>query len=148
MDYKQERILAGRKVMLAYQSRSLRDLLTPIMKQLGAESVLAGPALEMLKQIELAKPDVLFCEFQMDSLDGPAFLGQVRREFGLKTPAILVVDAQDGEATAKARTAGANEVLGMPFSVHDVTNSAKRALDRPEAHVLRFGPRPKPEDKP
>ena len=134
--------------MLAYQSRSLRDLLTPIMKQLGADTVLAGPALEMLKQIELAKPTVIFCEYQMDSLDGLAFLGQVRREFKLKTPTILVVDSQDGEATARSRAAGANEVLGMPFSVHDVINVAKRALDRPEAHVLRFGPRPKPEDNP
>ena len=148
MDYKQDKILAGRKVMLAYQSRSLRDLLTPIFKQIGAEVVLTGPALEMLKQIELAKPDIIFCEYQMETLDGPAFVGQVRREYRLKMPAILVADCQDGEAPIKSRAAGANEVLAMPFSVQDVTAIVKRALDRPEAHVLRFGPRPKPEGQP
>lgn len=146
MDFKQDRILAGRKVMLAYQSRSLRDLLTPIIKQIGAEAVFSGSALEMLKQVELAKPDLIFCEYQMDSLDGPAFVSQLRKEFGLKTPAIMVADGQDGEATTRTRAAGANEVLAMPFSVHDVISIAKRAIDRPEAHVLRFGPRTKPAD--
>ncbi|HIJ37334.1 MAG TPA: response regulator [Rhodospirillaceae bacterium] len=147
MDFKQSRSLAERKVMLIYQSRPIRDLLTPIFKQIGAETVSAGPSVEMLRQLELLKPDIIFCEFEMDTLDGPTVVAQLRREHKLKTPIILVVDAQDGDARQKSRQCGANESLSMPFSVHDVITVTQKALDRPEAHVLRFGPRPTPEKK-
>ncbi len=144
MDLQQGRVLANQKVMLAVQNKALRELLTPIFKQLGATEIVFGTGLEMMKQLDTFKPQIIFCEAMMDQVNGIAFTRQVRQELKLKIPCVLLADMQDGDVSGKGKAAGASDVLGIPFSVADLIKVAKRALEAPDTQVpLRFGPRPK-----
>ncbi len=142
MEFRQDRLLDGRKVLLAVHGKAIRELLTPIFKQMGASAILFGSGAEMLRQIKEFNPGIVFCEADLDTMDGIDFVRQVRKEMRLAMAIILLVEQHDGEIAAKAREAGASDVLLVPFSIADIIRTSKKVLEKPEAQTkLRFGPR-------
>ncbi len=143
MDFRQDRVLGGRKVLLAVHSKAIRELLSPIFKQIGAGTILFGSGAEMLRQVREFDPGIVFCEADLDTMTGIDFVRQLRKEMKLTMAVVLVVDQHDGEVAAKALEVGASDVLPVPFSVADIIRVSKKVLEKPEAQTrLRFGPRP------
>jgi CheY-like chemotaxis protein len=120
----QEKPLLDANVMVAFQSRFIRELLTPVLNQSGAERLLTGGPIEMLKEAPKFHPDIVFGEYAMDKIDGIAFIRQLRTDVGLMTPAVLVVPEQpDPAILERAREGGAIEIVTLPFSTTDIRNS-------------------------
>ncbi len=130
--------------MLAVEGKLIRDLLVTALKQAGATSMLYGTGLEMVNKIMEYSPNIIFCEYTMESLNGIGFVRHLRRECKLKTPIVMLASRLDDDAQAKARAAGANETVAIPFSVQDILNVTKKmiewGLDR-SPRKLFFGPR-------
>lgn len=126
---KTKSLLSGRKVMLAVEGKLLRELLVTVMNQVGAGRFLFGNGVEMLRQARDFAPDLIFCEMQMSMLGGLDFARQMRNAYLMKTPLIMLVPAADGDAAAAALKAGATVALGVPFSVNEVAEAVRKAMD-------------------
>ncbi|HVI50005.1 MAG TPA: response regulator [Candidatus Sulfotelmatobacter sp.] len=122
-------LLAGRKIMMAVEGKLLRELLVTMMKQAGAGRFLFGNGVEMLRQVREFAPDLIFCEMQMSMLGGLDFTRQMRNAYMMKTPLILLVPRADGDSSAAGLKAGATVALGVPFSVNEVTEAVRKALE-------------------
>jgi DNA-binding response OmpR family regulator len=140
----QAKMLADKKVVLAVEGRLIRELLVTALKQAGSTSMIYGTAIEMAHKIVDYSPNIIFCEYSMESLNGVGFVRHVRRECKLKTPIVMLASRLDGDAQAKSIAAGANETVAIPFSVQDILGVTKRMLewgmDR-APQKLFFGPR-------
>ncbi len=140
----QEKLFTRKKIMIAATGKLFRDLLVVTAKESGAAAILEGTGIEMLRQAEHFAADLIFCEYEMVDLDGLGFLRELRRDLKLKTPVVMMVSQFDGEAQARARAAGANEIMAIPFSVQDILSASKKLLAQTAdgGHPkLRFGPR-------
>jgi len=122
-------LLSGRKLLMAVESKLLRELLTTMMKQAGVGRFLSGNGVEMLRQVREFSPDLIFCEMQMAMLGGLDFARQLRNAYMMKTPLVLLVPRSDGDAAAQAVKAGASVALGVPFSVNEVNMAVCKAMD-------------------
>jgi CheY-like chemotaxis protein len=139
-----DKLLVDKKVVLAVEGKLLRELLVTAIKQAGAKSMLYGNGIEMVRQVKDYKPHIIFCEYTMSSLDGVSFLRQIRKEYKLKTPAVMLAARVDGDAHSRSIAAGANETISIPFSVQDVLSTTKKMLELGSDRApkkLHFGPR-------
>jgi CheY-like chemotaxis protein len=139
-----EKVVNGRKILLVVEGKMIRDLLVTTLKLAGAKSIVFGSPVEMMRQVKDYAPELIFCEYDMPGVNGADFVMQLRNTCKLTTPTVVLVSQHDSDGQARSRTAGANEILLMPFSVQDLLRTSKRmlALDaqRPPTQ-LRFGPR-------
>lgn len=139
-----DQLLVNKRVVLAVEGRLLRELLVTAIKQAGANSMLYGNGIEMVHQVKDYKPHLIFCEYMMQSLDGVSFVRQVRKGYKFNTPIAMLITRVDGEAHSRSIAAGANETIGIPFSVQDVLNTTKKMLEmgsKKSSQKLHFGPR-------
>ena len=135
-----EKLLKTGRAMVAVQGRLIRDILVPTLKQMGATNILFGSGVEILAQAREFEPEIIFCEYAMDVVNGEAFLRQLRKGFGMTTPVVVMVNRQDGAAQTKAKAAGATDTLDVPFAVGDVLKVTKKALSNGGApKKLYFG---------
>ena len=143
LEFRQDRVLKDGKVMVAAQSKLIRELLPPALKQAGAGQILFGNGVEMVRAFKEFKPDIIFAEYAMDLINGAQFVQQLRREHKATTPLVLMGDRSDSELSTRARDAGVSEILYIPFSVEDLLKVSKKLIEKRDAPTeLRFGPRP------
>jgi len=129
--------LSNQKVLMAVESRLLRELLATLLKQAGAGRFLFGTGVEMLRQVREFNPDLVYCEMQMSVLSGLDFTRQVRNAYLMKTPLVMMVPRNDGEAANQSLKAGASATLGVPFSATELADVTKKLLSG--GHVEKAG---------
>lgn len=96
---------------------------------------LAGPVREVhtavsgdtaMELVRLLHLDVAVLDVNMPGMNGPDIVRRIRRSHDLHQPAIVVISAfPDEPARTAALAAGADVVLGKPFSLQDLS----RAID-------------------
>ncbi|HET8726584.1 MAG TPA: response regulator [Alphaproteobacteria bacterium] len=92
----------------------------------------ADSVLDLQKMDALEKVDLCIVDWVLRGTDGPRFLHRLRRGgFNLRPDVrtVLTIDAADRETVLQARDAGANAVIGKPFSRQMVGNAVTRALE-------------------
>ena len=134
-------LLKGAKTMIIVERQLTRELLVSSLKQIGAGVTIHGPAHEMLQRLAEFKPEIIFCEYAMEPLDGFACVHHLRQH-KVATPVIMLVHKGDNPALAKSKTAGANQIIQIPFTVADVISTVTAIVNpppEPKRRELYFG---------
>ena len=134
-------LLKGAKMMLIVERQMTRELLVSSLKQIGAGVTIHGPAHEMLQRVAEFKPDIVFCEYAMEPLDGFACVTHLRQH-KVTVPVVMLVHKGDNPALAKSKEAGTNQVIPIPFTVADVIATVNKIVNpapEPKRRDLYFG---------
>ena len=134
-------LLKGAKVMLIVERQLTRELLVSSLKQVGAGVTIHGPAHEMLQRIPEFKPEIIFCEYAMEPLDGAACLHHLSQH-KVTTPVVMLVHKGDNPALAKSKAMGAKQTVLVPFTVADIIASVDKVVNpqpEPKRRELYFG---------
>ncbi|MFB2895504.1 response regulator [Aerosakkonemataceae cyanobacterium BLCC-F50] len=115
--------LAGLKVLVVDDDPDSRDLVAFLLEEYGMEVIVVASALEVLKTLASAQPDILLCDIGMPDMDGYMLMRQIRSlppEQGGQIPAIALT-AYAGESNQKqALKAGFQWHLAKPVEPMDV----------------------------
>jgi CheY-like chemotaxis protein len=129
--------LAGLKILVVDDDADVLYLVRRILTEARADVSAASNAESALRNIALARPDLIVSDLEMPGCDGFDFIQRVRRlsaDNGGSTPAIAL-SARVGDADrAKARAAGFDAYIAKPM----------RALRLIDAIVEAMAPRLKP----
>jgi DNA-binding response OmpR family regulator len=131
------RVVASRprRLLLAEDDPSLRQMLVSAFLADGFEVVAAADGLELLANIERAlevrreKADafLVVADVHMPGLTGLDVLA-ILRCAGRQTPVILITAFGDSDTCAEALELGAAAVLDKPFDLDQLLSEARRAL--------------------
>ncbi|MDX6694653.1 MAG: hypothetical protein QOF02_2256 [Blastocatellia bacterium] len=106
-------LLAGLRVLIVDDQEDARELVSMVLSQAGAETIIAGSAAAALAALKQAKPDVLISDIGMPDEDGFMFISRIR-----------TLSAQEGGAipaialTAYATAADRERALAAGFENH------------------------------
>jgi DNA-binding response OmpR family regulator len=123
--------LAGERVLVVDDERSLQRMLERTLTAAGFEVTVAADGGGALAAAERAAPDVIVLDVALPGLDGLAVCRRLRSR-GLATP-ILMLTARDAVADrVSGLEAGADDYLVKPFAVQELV-ARLRALTRRHA---------------
>lgn len=125
-------MLSGRVVLVIDDERDIRDGMVRVLGQAGARVVAAqsvSAAIESLHQAELV-PECIVADFRLrDDLNGVQAVAQIRDEFNLTIPAVLVTGDTSPESLLFAQ-AGGLPVQHKPVSPAELRLSIWRELNQ------------------
>ncbi len=106
------------KALVVDDSRSMRSILSRILRELGAEVTEAGDGRTALGILESGSlPDIALVDWHMPVMDGLQFVSAVRRRPEWRPMAIMMVSTEsDSHHIVQALAAGANEYIMKPFT--------------------------------
>jgi two-component system, chemotaxis family, chemotaxis protein CheY len=100
-------------------SRAMRLILCRILARLGFDTVQAGDgqeALELLADLD-PPPELALVDWNMDRMDGLAFITEVRRDARLRDMTLVMVTTESEQSQiVRALAAGAHEYVIKPFT--------------------------------
>lgn len=104
------------KVLITDDSRVTRTVLRKIMQDFHFEVIEATNGAEAIGQLTRELVDLCLVDWNMPTMNGPEFLGYLRKDPRWKDiPAILVTDETEQARIDEAFAAGANGHLEKPF---------------------------------
>lgn len=120
------------------------ELLLGMLELSGFENVSsATDPFEGLAMAERHLPDLVLLDYRMPGLDGPAFIGRLRAILGTDMPPVLVVTAQNDDASRRrALEAGARDYVTKPYAFWELEARSRNLL---ELHLLNKAQRQQTE---
>jgi two-component system KDP operon response regulator KdpE len=97
------------------------------LRSLRAEIIRAGSAAEGLELARRHRPDLAIVDLGLPDADGYHLTRWLRAEPGLEGMRIMIVTGHLPDEVA-ASAAGADEILGKPFSLHESLEAVRRQL--------------------
>jgi two-component system chemotaxis response regulator CheY len=107
------------KVLAVDDSRTMRDLITAALVDVGIEVTTAEDGLDGLAKLRVANPDVIISDINMPNLDGFGFIKAVRDGsddlLACAVPILVLSTESSHEFKAKAKLLGATGWIVKPF---------------------------------
>ena len=129
-DSKQENGLAGIKVMVVDDSKTIRRTAETLLKKAGCTVMTATDGFDALSEIVDQKPDIIFVDIMMPRLDGYQTCALIKRhQLFRKTPVILLSSKDGLFDRARGRIVGSEQYLTKPFTRDELLGAI-------EQHVL------------
>ena len=118
------------RLLVADDSRDLRDALVMILRDEGYRAVPAADGLEALELAERERPDVIVLDVAMPRLDGPGFCRAYRGRGGTAPIVLITAALRVGIAEVRkgAAACGAAALLVMPFSIEKLLEAVGRLI--------------------
>lgn len=105
------------KALIIDDARVNRIVLRAALKNLGYEVREAANGVEGLAELDReAPPDIVLVDWYMPEMDGLTFLRAVRAGRHADLPVVLVTAETDQAVIDQGLRAGANRLLGKPFT--------------------------------
>ena len=106
------------KTLIVDDSALARKMLKHHLSQLGHEDVIeATDGREALVKLRSRKPDLVFLDIHMPSMDGPYFLGEMRTQRDVADTPVVVISADtDPKQNEAMHILGARCYLTKPFT--------------------------------
>jgi len=127
------------RVLIVDDSRAMRMIVQRGMRQAGMKGIEvtdASNGLEAIAQMHRQLPELILCDWNMPEMDGITLLRKVR-ELGYKGRFGFVTSAATNENKTTAREAGADFIIGKPFTPERLSEAM---LDG-EVSTVACGPR-------
>ncbi len=116
----------------------IQELLQCSLKNFGYELQQFETAEEMLKVLEIIRPDLILLDIMLPGMDGMAALKRLKKGARSKNIPVIMLSAKSGEGSKVAcLDAGADDYITKPFSVMELNSRIKANLrKRGAADVL------------
>ncbi|MEZ5484239.1 MAG: response regulator [Lysobacteraceae bacterium] len=119
--------LAGLKVMVIDDSKTIRRTAETLLKKEGCDVVTATDGFEALSKIADHQPQVIFVDIMMPRLDGYQTCALIKNNQEFKSTPVIMLSSKDGLFDkAKGRIVGSEQYLTKPFSRDELLSAVRR----------------------
>ena len=109
--------LAGLKVMVIDDSKTIRRTAETLLKKEGCDVVTATDGFEALSKIADHQPQIIFVDIMMPRLDGYQTCALIKNNQLFRATPVIMLSSRDGLFDrARGRMAGSDEYLTKPFT--------------------------------
>jgi CheY-like chemotaxis protein len=119
------------RILVIDDSEHLRQVIQMTLAFKGHRVTSAGDGAEALQRVGEAQSeggfDLIYCDIEMEGMDGIEFVRQYRAKYGTETP-IVMLTAEEGPVLRKAIEAGATDVVIKPFEPIRLLEEVERYL--------------------
>jgi twitching motility two-component system response regulator PilG len=123
--------LAGLKVMVIDDSKTIRRTAESLLKKEGCEVVTATDGFEALSKIADHRPNIIFVDIMMPRLDGYQTCALIKRNQKLKNTPVIMLSSKDGLFDrARGRIVGSEQYLTKPFTKDELLGAIKRHVNK------------------
>ncbi len=125
-----ERSLAGLKVMVIDDSKTIRRTAETLLRKEGCEVVTAVDGFEALAKISDQHPSIIFVDIMMPRLDGYQTCALIKNNQVFKSTPVIMLSSRDGLFDkARGRIVGSEQYLTKPFTREELLGAIHRHLD-------------------
>lgn len=118
--------LAGLKVMVIDDSRTIRRTAETLLKKAGCEVVTSTDGFEALSKITDQNPDIIFLDIMMPRLDGYQTCAVIKNNQIFKHTPVILLSSKDGLFDrARGRIVGSEQYLTKPFSKEELLGAIR-----------------------
>lgn len=121
--------LAGLRVMVIDDSKTIRRTAETLLKREGCEVVTATDGFEALAKIADHKPQIVFVDIMMPRLDGYQTCALIKNNSQFRGTPVLMLSSKDGLFDkARGRIVGAEQYLTKPFTREELLSAIRKYL--------------------
>ncbi len=125
--------LAGLKVMVIDDSKTIRRTAETLLKREGCDVVTATDGFEALAKIADHKPNIIFVDIMMPRLDGYQTCALIKNNQMFKQTPVIMLSSKDGLFDrARGRIVGSEQYLTKPFTKEELLGAIKRHVGKAE----------------
>ena len=122
--------LAGIKVMVIDDSKTIRRTAELLLRKEGCEVVTATDGFDALHRILDSEPDIIFVDIMMPRLDGYQTCALVKRHEHYRHTPVVMLSSRDGLFDrARGRLVGCEEYLTKPFTREELVGAIHRYVN-------------------
>jgi CheY-like chemotaxis protein len=124
--------LAGLKILIVDDDTDVLYLVRRILSEARADVTAASNAESALRNVAIARPDIIVSDLEMPGCDGYELMRQIRSlpaDNGGATPAIALSAHVRESDRAKARAAGFNAHVAKPMRAMRLIEAIRDAID-------------------
>jgi len=123
--------LAGLKVMVIDDSKTIRRTAETLLKKEGCEVVTATDGFEALSKITDQDPDIIFVDIMMPRLDGYQTCALIKNNQVFKRTPVIMLSSKDGLFDkARGRIVGSEQYLTKPFTKDELLGAIRTHVKR------------------
>ncbi len=123
--------LAGTKVMVIDDSKTIRRTAETLLKKAGCEVITATDGFEALSKITDNRPDIIFIDIMMPRLDGYQTCALIKRNENYKSTPVVLLTSKDGLFDrARGRIVGSDQYLTKPFTKEELLGAIKEYVHK------------------
>lgn len=127
-------ISSARSILVIDDEPDFCSVVTEILQLYGFRVYTAYSVAEALALLEKMRPDLILTDVMMPDTDGLTMIRDLREHPAWSDiPAVVLSAKASPEDLAAARTAGANDCLPKPFSVHQLRSVIETYVPSPGA---------------
>ncbi|HEX4047209.1 MAG TPA: response regulator [Elusimicrobiota bacterium] len=122
-----------RKILVADDETSIREILSIQLARMGYEVVLAGDGVEAVAAYESSKPDLVLLDVMMPRLNGLNACQQIRtleKKSGRRVPILFLTARDTTHDKTSAALAGGDEFVAKPVSLQELRERVEAALKK------------------
>ena len=118
--------LAGLRVMVIDDSKTIRRTAETLLKREGCEVVTAIDGFEALAKIADQQPQIIFVDIMMPRLDGYQTCALIKRNLRFQTTPVIMLSSKDGLFDkARGRVVGSEQYLTKPFTREELLSTIR-----------------------
>ena len=122
--------LAGIKVMVVDDSRTIRRTAETLLKKAGCTVVTAIDGFDALSEIVDQKPDIIFVDIMMPRLDGYQTCSLIKHNKVFKDTPVIMLSSKDGLFDrARGRIVGSEQYLTKPFTKDELLGAISNQIN-------------------
>lgn len=123
--------LAGLKVLVIDDSKTIRRTAETLLKQEGCEVITATDGFEALGKIVDHHPTIIFIDIMMPRLDGYQTCALIKHNQMFKNTPVIMLSSRDGLFDrARGRIVGSEQYLTKPFTREELLAAIRRHTDK------------------
>ena len=135
METHQGESLAGLRVMVIDDSRTIRRTAETLLAREGCTVITASDGFEALAKIADLKPQIVFVDIMMPRLDGYQTCALIKSNSEFRAIPVLMLSSKDGLFDkARGRMVGAQEYLTKPFTRDELLSAIRKHVAEPATH--------------
>lgn len=126
-DMASENSLAGLRVMVIDDSKTIRRTAETLLKKEGCDVLTAVDGFEALAKISDQKPQVIFVDIMMPRLDGYQTCALIKNNQQFRATPVIMLSSKDGLFDkARGRIVGAEQYLTKPFTRDELLDAIRQ----------------------
>ncbi|HQU15778.1 MAG: pilus assembly protein PilG [Chromatiales bacterium 21-64-14] len=123
--------LAGFKVMVIDDSKTIRRTAETLLKKEGCDVVTATDGFEALAKIADQRPDIIFVDIMMPRLDGYQTCALIKHNQIFRKTPVIMLSSKDGLFDrARGRIVGSEQYLTKPFTRDELLQAIRNYVTR------------------